>query len=90
MTRRQFFGVVFLVGLVVVSALGDIYVRHILRMDFRELQTLRAEQDQLELDWYALLLEQQTWETYGRVVEIAEKKLRMSVPRAQDVVVIRP
>jgi len=90
MTRRQFFGVVFLVGLVVASAIGDIYLRHVLRMDFRELQSLRAEQDQLELDWYALLLEQQTWETYGRVVEIAQKKLQMSAPRAQDVVVIRP
>lgn len=90
MTRRQFLGIALLGGLVVASAIAVIYVRHVLRMDFRQLQELRKEQDQLDQDWYALLLEQGTWETYGRVVEIAERKLQMAVPQAQDVVVIRP
>ena len=90
MTRRQFFGMVLLGALVVASAIAVSYVRHVLRMDFRQLQALREQQDRLDRDWYALLLEQGTWETYGRVAEIAEKKLQMAVPRAQDVVVIRP
>jgi cell division protein FtsL len=37
-----------------------------------------------------LQLEQSTWATHGRVERIANKKLKMHIPSAREVVVIRP
>jgi cell division protein FtsL len=45
-----------------------------------QLQEMKSQRDELERDWTRLLLEQGTWNTHGRVEEIAGKRLDMMVP----------
>ena len=75
---------------VVASAVGVIYVKHQNRKLFIELEQQRKEQDQLDVDWGRLQLEQSTWATHGRIENIARRKLGMGLPSENEVVIVRP
>ena len=75
---------------VIASAIGVIYVKHENRKLFIELEQQRKEQDQLDVDWGRLQLEQSTWSTHGRIEEIARRKLDMGLPAENEVVIVRP
>ncbi len=90
MTVRRFLGVGLLLAAVVVSALALTYARFETRREFLVLQGLRAERDQLDLEWRGALLEQSTWETYSRIEPLARRELGMFIPGQRDVVVVRP
>lgn len=82
--------VLLLLVAVVASALGVIYVKHQNRKLFIELEQQRKEQDQLDVDWGRLQLEQSTWATHGRIEDIARRKLNMALPNENEVVIVRP
>lgn len=77
-----------LVLLVLASALSVVGLRHQSRQSFAELQSLRAERDQLNIEWGRLLLEQGAWSQHQRVEKIARSRLAMRLPDASRVVVI--
>ena len=90
MRRGQLLALVVLTVLVLVTAIGVVYAKYASRKHFVELQGLLAERDQIEVEWGRLQLEQSTWATNVRVDSTARKKLRMHIPAADEVVVIRP
>ncbi len=77
-------------GAVFVSALGVVYAKHESRKLFIELQALQNKQDDMDVDWDRLQLEQSTWATHGRIERIARTKLDMHMPLANEIVIIRP
>ena len=75
---------------VLVSSLAVIYSKHQARSRFVELQRLTERRDELDIEWGQLQLEQSTWATHGRVERVARENLRMVIPRAADLRIVRP
>jgi cell division protein FtsL len=72
------------------SAAGAIYCKHRSRALFVELETLTARRDQLQVEWGQLQLEQSAWSTHAFVERVANSRLRMSIPPATDVQLVKP
>ena len=79
-----------LLVLAVVSAFGVIYAKHQSRKLFVELQALHKAQDDMDIEWGQLQLEQSTLTTHGRVEGTAGAKLGMVIPDANQVVILQP
>ncbi len=75
---------------VLVSALGVVASTHQVRKQVDQLEILRREATQLQVEWGQYLLEQSTWAAYGRVERIAADELNLRIPDAGQVVVVRP
>lgn len=83
--------VVALLGVTVfLSALAVIDARHQNRVLFEQLQQERMQQDQLNIDWGRLLLEQSTWSTHAYIEQSATQKLNMSTPANPEILVVQP
>jgi cell division protein FtsL len=79
-----------LVLALVVSALGVVKSVWRNRTLFAELQQLREQRDELNVQWGKLKLEQSTWSTRARIQQVARKKLDMHMPRKVQRVVVKP
>jgi cell division protein FtsL len=80
-----------LLGLAVLgSSLGVVYSKQEARTRFDDLQRLTRERDELDIEWGQLQLEQSTWATNGRVESVARDDLRMVIPQATDLRIVRP
>lgn len=78
-----------LINLLIVSAIGVIYTKHVSRSEFAELQQLERERDLLNEEWGRLLLEQSTWGSPNLVQQKAQMNLNMAVPTDEQTVVIQ-
>lgn len=65
------------------------YARHEHRVQFRAMQDLISERDQLEVEWGALQLERATWAGYRRIDREASERLAMRRPEMRDIVFLR-
>ncbi|MES2675996.1 MAG: cell division protein FtsL [Pseudomonadota bacterium] len=74
--------------LVVVSALGVVASTQEVRRNVHQLETLRNEAAQLQVEWGQYLLEQSTWAAYSRVEGIAVRELNMFAPTSERVVMV--
>ncbi|MBI1422750.1 MAG: cell division protein FtsL [Gammaproteobacteria bacterium] len=74
---------------VMVSAVGVIYSKHRNRMLYVELTRLQQQQDELNVDWGRLQLEQSTWATHGRIETVARNKLGMRNVDYSEVVILK-
>jgi cell division protein FtsL len=81
---------VLMVLAVVTSAISVVYSKHQSRVEFVALQKLEQHRDHLNEEWGRLLLEQSTYAGPGRIESQAKLKLKMTVPTAQQTVVIKP
>lgn len=63
-----------------VTAIAVVKVKHITRELQHDVQVLRVQQDQLELRWAQLQLEESAWANFNRVRRVAHTKLDMHVP----------
>lgn len=72
------------------SAAGVVWVKHEARTRFIELERLAAERDRLNIEWGRLQLEQSAWSTHGFVEQVANRKLRMTIPAATEVRIVQP
>jgi cell division protein FtsL len=72
------------------SAAAAIYCKHQSRTLFVELEALTARRDQLQIEWGQLQLEQSAWSTHAFVERVANSRLRMSIPPATDVQLVKP
>ncbi len=79
-----------LILLVFISALAIVLTRHQSRKLFVELQALEKQRDAMDEEWGQLQLEQATWGTHVRIEELARRKLGMTVPSAEAMVLITP
>jgi len=76
--------------LVIASAVGVVFSKHESRKLFVQLQQLQKEKDHMDIEWGRMQLEQSTWATHGRIEKLAIKKLNMHIPKADEVIIIRP
>lgn len=92
MSERQFLMVsaLFLLAMVMASAIGLVYSKHKTRILFVELQQLNKEVVSLDTEWGQLQLEQSAWSDHGRIEQIARERLGMMIPEAEQVAFIRP
>jgi cell division protein FtsL len=75
---------------VLLSALGAVYTKHHSRRLFVELEALKTQRDELNIEWGQLMLEQATWATPTRVELIARQRLGMTAPPAGKIVIVTP
>ena len=71
------------------SAIGVVYARHEARREFVELTRLKAERDELNIEFGRIKLEQATWAEANRVEQVARTELGMGFPGAEQTVVLR-
>jgi cell division protein FtsL len=83
------FGTLLLALIVLLSGLSVIYVADLNRRLFMELQATEGTQTQLRIEWGKLLLEQSTWSTQARVQNIAQQRLGMQTPGANQIVMLK-
>jgi cell division protein FtsL len=81
---------IFVLVLLVLSALGLVTSQHKARKLFVELQKEQEAAKQMDVEWGQLQLEQSTWAMHSRIEKIAAKYLRMQVPEAERVQIIAP
>ncbi len=74
--------------IVVLSAIGVVQSSHLSRQLFAEQAILLDRNDQLQLEWAQLLLEQSAWSSPNRLENIASKKLSMHMPEAENIQLI--
>lgn len=69
------------------SALGVVHTTHTTRLMLNTMQQLVQEQNDLQVEWGQLLLEESSLVAQGQVEEIAISQLGMEVPAMDKVVV---
>ncbi len=74
--------------LVLLSAVGVVYSSHLSRQLFSEQAILLEKNDQLQLEWAQLLLEQSAWSSPTRVETVARDQLGMVMPEAAQIELI--
>ena len=72
----------------VASALVVVYVTHDTRLKYHQLETLRRQENSLQVAWSQYLLEESAWAAYSRTEEIAKQQLAMQSPTADHIVVV--
>ena len=78
-----------LLAILLTSGLMVVRTTHENRFAFNELQQLRDQANQLEVEWGQLLLEQSTFGVEGRIEQKAVEQLRMQVPDIDDIVMVQ-
>ena len=73
---------------VIGSALAVVATTQVVRRDVTELETLRREASQLQVQWGQYLLEQSTWAAYSRVENAATSELNMMAPTPDDIIMV--
>ena len=74
---------------VILSALAVVYTTHASRQNFIAWQELIKQGQAMEVEWGQLLIERSTLASYARLEQIAGKKLAMSVPEANQIIVVK-
>jgi cell division protein FtsL len=74
--------------LIVMSAIGVVYSSHLSRQLFAEQAILIEKNDQLQLEWAQLLLEQSAWSSPNRIESVARERLNMEVPATEEIQLI--
>lgn len=77
-----------LLSSLMLSAVGVVYSSHLSRQLFAEQAILLERNDQLQLEWAQLLLEQSAWSSPGRIESIAHEELHMSIPETAQVEIL--
>lgn len=84
----------FLIGLLIVlnvaSAVGVVFARHRHRQLFVDLNRLEKARDELNVEFSRLQLEQATWAESTLIDRTARERLGMVLPKADEIVVVRP
>lgn len=83
------FALYLLLAAVLVSGLLVVRTTHENRFAFNELQQLRDQAVQLDVEWGQLLLEQSTFGVDGRIEQKAAEQLQMQVPDIDDIVMVQ-
>jgi len=83
-------GIGVLLAAVLSTAVGVVFSTHQGRKLFVQLQTLKAEQDELDMEWGRLQLEQSTLGSHGRIETLARERLQMRHPTTGSAVMVQP
>ncbi len=75
-------------ALVLGAGLSVVSTTHENRFAFNELQVLRDQANNLEVQWGQLLIEQSTFGVEGRIEQKAFEQLQMEVPDIANIVMV--
>ena len=78
-----------LVFLLLLSALGVVYVKDLNRRLFITQHKLQVQNEQLQAESNKLLLEQSAWAAQARIQRVAQQQLQMQIPSSANFVVIK-
>ena len=78
-----------LIFLLLLSALGLIYVKDLNRRMFIDYQQAQTQGEQLQVYNNKLLLEESSWASQTRVQKIAEEQLSMQLPVPAEIVMVK-
>lgn len=81
--------VLILVFLLLLSAIGVVYIKDLNRRLFITHHKLQVQSEQLNLDKNKLLLERSAWGAQARVQRVAQGQLHMKIPASNDVMMIK-
>jgi cell division protein FtsL len=81
--------VLLLAAAVTASGVWVTDAKHHARQLFIELERLNREQDQLQIDWGRLQIEQSTWATHPRIESLARERLHLINPADEQLVVVQ-
>ncbi|UJO99726.1 MAG: cell division protein FtsL, partial [Nitrosomonas sp.] len=76
---------IFLVFILIASALGVVTSQHMVRKLFMALENEKGIERKLDVEWGRLQLEQSTLIMHGRIEQIAKERLNMTVPAASSI-----
>jgi len=88
-SRRQPWLIGFLVVVVTASGLSVVYAKYLSRSYFAQLEALRIEREELDVEWRRLQLEEGAVATHSQVEHKAHIALKMRLPNVDEVVVVR-
>ena len=89
MKRSQWLMLILLGACVVASAIAVVHSKYRSRQLFAELKQLDRQADRLDIQWNGLLIEHGAWGAPQHIEAEARKKLKMRLPRADEIVVIK-
>ncbi|HEC06737.1 MAG TPA: cell division protein FtsL [Thiolapillus brandeum] len=89
MKRSQLWMLLVLAVVVLGSAIAVVHAKYRSRVLFGELKALDAQVDEVAIEWERLLIEHGTWGTPAHIEASARKKLKMRMPRADEVIIIK-
>jgi cell division protein FtsL len=78
-----------LLVLLVMSAQSVVFSSFKARGHINYLHQLEKERNAMQVEWGQLLLEQSAWASHSRVETMVTEQLSMSIPLAQQVIVVR-
>lgn len=90
MIRRRLWGATLLAVSVIVSSIAVAYAKNQTRRLFAEREALRAERDELAVEWRQLQLELATFAAHGRIESLARRELNMHVPTWGEIRIVQP
>ena len=88
MKRSHLVMMALLAAAVLVSAVAVVHSKYHSRQLFAELKQLDRRADRLDIEWNGLLIEHGTWGAPQRIEAEARKRLKMRLPRADEIVII--
>ena len=77
-----------LIVLLVLSAFVMVYLKDLNRRTFIQYQNMVQANQQAQVDWGKLLLEQSTWSAQANVQQVASDRLQMVTPTAKNIVLV--
>jgi cell division protein FtsL len=81
-------GVAFLGLGVIATATAVVYVKYLTRIEFVDLQAVRAARDALDVEWGRLRIEEAAMGTQTRVERQARQSLKMHLPRTGELRIV--
>lgn len=75
---------------VLLSAIAVAYSAHWNRQLLNALYAELSVRDKAQAEWGRLILEQSTWTAHSRIEVLASEQLRMHIPAAADVRLVKP
>lgn len=78
----------FLLAMVIVSAISVVNARHQSRKLYTELQKEQKFAGELEIEYGRLQLEQSTWAAQGTIEQAATERLHMESPHPKEIQII--
>lgn len=86
--RHVNFTMMVLIGMLLFSALGLVYLKDLNRRLFIQSQQAIGTEQNTQVVYSKLLLEESTWASQARIQELATKDLAMIIPAPKDIVMV--
>lgn len=74
-----------LVLLNVATAMGIVYTKHNSRMQFKSMRSTQKAIDNANVEWGRLQIEESTLARFGRIEDLASRKLGMRMPQHSEI-----